>query len=214
MNNLITILKIVQQDAHHFLLQLSNGEEIIVHEDILVRYRLLTGKEIDSNLLLELGIEGEIHKGHTQALNYISYRPRAILEVRQYLIRKQITEERTNNIIDRLLDQGYLNDREFAQKWVANRQLLKPKGKYVLQSELKEKGIASDIIREVLSTIDQASQKEQALEIARKKLRQWSGKDWLEVRPKVMRFLSYKGYEMDIIHKVITKLESEFRDLA
>lgn len=214
MTDLITIIKIIQQDAHHYLLQLSNGEEIMVHEDILVRYRLLSGKEIEPQLLTTLEYEGEVQQGYIKAINYISYRPRSTFEVKQYLLRKQVAEQSIADILNRLTEQRYLDDAQFAQKWIENRQLLKPKGKYALQAELKEKGIAADIIQDALSTLDMDRQMEQAEETARKKMRQIRDKEWKDARLKLMRFLSYKGYEMDIIHQVIAKLESEFHDLA
>lgn len=210
----ITIVKVVQQSAQHFLLKLSNQEEIVVHEDILVRYRLLAGKEIDPSLLQELDVEGEIQRGYANAINYISYRPRSILEVKQYLKRKEISEVYYDEIISRLLKQGYLDDEDFAQKWVANRQLLKPRGKYALRAELREKGISSDIIEHVLSTIDEEEEREQALQIGRKKMRQWKGKPWHKVRPKILRFLTYKGYEIDVILKILPKLETDNDELA
>lgn len=210
----IMIVKVVQQSAQYFLLKLSNQEEIVVHEDILVRYRLLAGKEIDPSMLEELDVEGQIQRGYAIALNYISYRPRSILEVEQYLKRKEILEAYYEEIITRLQHQGYLDDEQFAQKWVANRQLLKPRGKYALRAELREKGILTDIIDNVLSTIDEEDEREQALLVGRKKMRQWKGKPWHEARPKILRFLTYKGYEMDAILKILPKLEAEFDGLA
>lgn len=210
----ITILKVIQQNAHHFLLMLSNGQEVTVHEDILVRYRLLAGKELDPQVLQELDYEGEVQRGYSQAIHYISYRPRATLEVKEYLKRKEIAHVYIEDIIQRLHDKGYLNDAEFAQKWVNNRQLLKPKSKLALRAELSDKGISSEIIQEILSTIDDEVERDQALEIGRKKMRQWRGKEWHEIRPKILRYLTYKGYKMDAILKILPKLEAEFTELA
>ncbi len=210
----ITIVKVVQQNNSYFLLVLSNQEEIIVHEDILVRYRLLAGKEIDPSILQELDTEGEIHQGYANALNFISYRPRSILEVKEYLKRKEVSAEYFEEIIRRLLEKGYLDDALFAQKWVANRQLLKPKGKYALRAELREKGISTEIIDNVLASIDEEDEREQAIQVARKKMRQWRGKTWHEVQPKILRFLTYKGYGMDAIFKILPQLKAEFDELT
>lgn len=210
----IIIEKVIKQRESKYLLLLSNGAEVLVHEDILVRYRLLAGKEIEAQLLQELDYEGEIQHGYSSAINYISYRPRSVFEVKEYLRRKEIAVEYIEDIISRLLDKGYLDDADFAQKWVDNRRRLNPKGKYVLRNELKEKGIAASIINDVLEAIDDEEEQEHALQIARKKLRQFRGKAWQDVRPKIMRFLTYKGFKMDVILKILPKIESELRELA
>lgn len=208
------ITKVRQLGANRYLLEFSNGKQLEVHEDLLVRYRLLKGKEIDQRLLEELNCEEEILRGYRIAINYISYRIRSVFEVRQHLRRKEISEEYIDVIIDRLIENQYLDDVVFAQRWVDDRLRNRPKGKYALFHELKEKGIPSVIIEETLANIDDETEVERAMQLGEKKLRQYKGYDWPKARSKMIRFLTSKGYGMDTIMQILPKLEEQFGDLA
>jgi len=210
----LIILKVVQLTPTTYKLILSNDEELIVHEDILVRYRLLAGRELDAEFQHHLEYETNLHKGINLALHYISFRPRSALEVKRYLVNKAIESEQIPEIIRRLEEQGYIDDLSFAEKWVEERMLLRPKGRYALRAELKEKGIKTEIIEQVLSKLDKKAEKKQALEFGRKKMKQSIDKPWHQVRDKIGRYLANKGYDIELILEILPILEEEFSQLA
>ena len=49
------------------------------------------------------------------ALRYLTVRMRSEYEMRQYLRRKQVSDEEANEIIDYLYSYHYLDDRQFAE---------------------------------------------------------------------------------------------------
>lgn len=210
----LIIIKVVQLTPTTYKLILSNDKELIVHEDILVRYRLLAGRELDSEFQHQLEYETNLHKGINLALHYISFRPRSALEVKRYLVNKAIESEQIPEIIRRLEEQGYIDDLSFAEKWVEERMLLRPKGRYALRAELKEKGIKTEIIEQVLSKLDKKAEKKQALEFGRKKMKQSIDKPWHQVRDKIGRYLANKGYDIELILEILPILEEEFSQLA
>ena len=83
-------------------------------------------------------------------LKYLQYRPRSMKEVRDHLKRKNVTEDQIDLIINRLIEQKFLNDEEFAKMWIRNRTTLRPTGKHLLKLELIQKGIVKDTIDNVL----------------------------------------------------------------
>lgn len=210
----LTIQKVIPQSKGYYRLLLSNGEEVHVHEDLLVKYRLLVGREIETGFLEEIAYEGVVQRGFSQAINYISYRPRSIREVEQYLARKEIDRDFIAVIVERLLEKNYLDDRQFAHLWVENRQRLKPRSKMALRQELQEKGIASDIIAGALGIIEPEAEIEQARQIGQKKMQQWRNIEWQKARPKLIRYLLYKGYDMSVISTILPSLRDEHDPLA
>jgi len=85
------------------------------------------------------------------AYYYLSIRSRSEKEMRDYLSKKKASEEIVEKIIASLKEHKFLNDETFARSFVLNRARLKPKGKALLKIELRQKGIADDIIQTVLS---------------------------------------------------------------
>jgi regulatory protein len=67
------------------------------------------------------------------------------------LKRKKLSDEDINQIVIKLESKGYLNDVDFARRWVESRNQLKPTSRRILSQELKQKGVASEIIDEVTS---------------------------------------------------------------
>jgi regulatory protein len=208
------ILKVVQDSLAYYRLILSSGQELLVHKETLLRFRLLAGKELDEQLLNEIQVEDQLQSGYAKALNYLSYRPRSVYEVKQYLAMKEVSKEAIEQIINRLAEKGYLDDYSFARKWVNDRNRLKPRGINFLKAELRQKGIDDSTIEEVLSEIDKEEEIEKAMQIGRKKMIRLKSQPWHDVRPKIGRYLSQKGFTMDVILEILPILEEEFAELA
>jgi regulatory protein len=86
-------------------------------------------------------------KLYTQALKFLAKRARSTAEVRDNLLKVKAPEEQIQLIINLLTQQKFLDDMQFAQWWIEQRMLLRPKGWYVLEQELRQKGIPDDILK-------------------------------------------------------------------
>lgn len=131
------------------------------------------------------------------ALRLLGYRQRSVNEISLRLIEKDYPEETVNDVIARLKDWGYLNDLRFAEDWIRNRFASKPMGPQRLQFELKQKGIASDIIEAKLAeAFAEVSEFELACSLAESKLKDVS--DW----KKVAGLLHRRGFSYSVITSV------------
>src|SRR4051812_38099109 len=101
-----------------------------------------------------------VEKTLAKALYYLSFRPRSEKEVKDYLLGKNKpqkkdfvspTQETIDIVIKKLKEMKFLNDTEFAKSWVRSRTEYKPKSVGVIKMELKQKGIAPDMIIEALA---------------------------------------------------------------
>ena len=87
------------------------------------------------------------------ALHALAPRARSRAELHQHLLKRGADEESATGVLDSLELQGLLNDLEFAKIWSESRQRQKKLSKRVISSELRQKGVASDIIDEVLAQV-------------------------------------------------------------
>ena len=131
------------------------------------KYRLKKGQEIDEKTLTDIQRSSEIQKCFDSALNYISKSIKTTKQVRIKLIEKGYVKEIVNEVIVKLKEYGYLNDSDFAKKFVATYH--NTKGKRVLYAMLKQKGVNDEDINEALSTVD--DQTENAKKLAEKYLK-------------------------------------------
>jgi len=94
-------------------------------------------------------------------------------------------------IIVRLAEMDYLDDREFARWWVDNRTEFNPRSIRALRQELYEKGVPAEIIVEVLSPLD-----DEALAIAagRKRMHRWQHHSRATFDKKMLSYLHRRGF--------------------
>ncbi|MFH1841099.1 MAG: regulatory protein RecX [Candidatus Shapirobacteria bacterium] len=118
---------------------------------------------------------------------FLSFRPRSEKEVADYLVRKKIP---LGPIIKKLKRLKLLDDREFARWFLEQRASFKPKGKMALKQELYQKGIARELVEELLAEVDEASEARKIME--KKKL----------LPEKMMALLARRGFSWETIKDV------------
>lgn len=136
---------------------------------------------------------------------YLTFRNRSKKEMYEYLQKKNASDEIIDQIIDKLQDQGYINDEKFARAWVLARARSKPKGRTLLVMELRQKGISQDIIEQVLAEESEELPDElaQAISIIARHMEKLDGFPRQAVYQKVGAFLMRRGYNWGIAKKAI-----------
>lgn len=143
-----------------------------------------------------------------RALYFLKFRPRTCHEMRRYLKDKHFSPEAVNETIDRLEAAGYLNDHDFARLWVESRMRGKPRGVPLLWKELREKGIAEEIIQTALSDIDE---KQAAWDAMRPRLHRWGRLEKEEFKKKVYGYLIRRGFQYSLCNDIFEQAWAECR---
>ena len=79
---------------------LENGEEILAHEDLILKYELLRSKEVDAKQLEQIQQENEIYQLYTVALNYLKIKMRSKKEIATYLKQKQMDAKKIEQVLE------------------------------------------------------------------------------------------------------------------
>ena len=85
------------------------------------------------------------------AATFLSVRPRSVTETRRRLRHLGYPHSLVDTVLDRFVEMGYLDDMQFARAWVESRDRARPKGEAALRRELALKGIARQVIDDVLA---------------------------------------------------------------
>ncbi len=86
------------------------------------------------------------------AATFLAVRSRSVEETRRRLVHLGYPPGLCDEVIARLIEMRYLDDRDFARAWVESRDRAKPRGAVALRRELQLKGVPADTIAEVLAT--------------------------------------------------------------
>lgn len=127
-----------------------DGEYLLtVDEDFWFSSGYVSGDEIDDGDLVAFKEAAGSRLAFNSAMFSLDMRDHSEREIRQKLSRKY-DENSVDTAVEKLLDLGLVNDRRYAE--LLTRELFERKryGKNRVRSELYRKGIASDIINEVL----------------------------------------------------------------
>lgn len=160
----------------------------------LINLNIKVGQELTAKDLDSLKDKANTDKIYNMAQDLVLRRPRSYWEITDYLRRKKVESYVAEEIIKTLTDKGYINDYEFATRWVSNRRLLKPISKRKLKAELRAKRVDGDIISKVLSE-DETNDSAVIKEEIEKKRRQSKYQD----DSKLMQYLARQGYSYEDI---------------
>lgn len=162
------------------------------------------GQELDDVSLAALKDKAVIDKAYDRALNLISHRMRSEGELHEYLRRKEYEPAVIQHVIARLQTRGYINDVEFAKRWVENRRLLKHTSKRRLAQELRQKRIADEIISAVLDA-DETDEAVVLRELIERKRKQAKYQD----QTKLMQYLARQGFGYDQIKTALQSFDED-----
>ena len=189
-----------------------NGQyRLSVHEDVLVKHRLMKGAVVNERQLASVLYDEERQKAMHTALRYVGRKARSVLEVKQKLASLSYEESFINSAVDSLLKQGILNDQEFAMKLAEYRFYTQKKGKRWIEQELKQKGIASEHIFEAVSSIHDEMELDQAISLAEKKWHTSKG-SFLDKKRKTLSYLLRRGVPQDIALKAVQTASADDGD--
>lgn len=81
---------------------------------------------------------------------FLAARPRSIRETRTRLRHLGYPHGLVDEVLKRFAEMGYLDDESFARAWVESRDRARPRGETALRRELAKKGVAREVVDDVL----------------------------------------------------------------
>jgi regulatory protein len=150
------------------------------------------------------------------AARFLEARSRSVVEVRRRLTGAGYQRALVDGAIERLLELGVLDDRAFAEAWIASRDRARPRGERVLRQELLQKGIDRPLIDELLEerrTTEDGEAGEPDVEAARRLLERNARSldriaDPRQRRARAYALLARNGFDPDVCRDVAAELVS------
>lgn len=177
------------------------------HESVVVALGLAVGQVFDKDRLVELLKAETKRKAMDSAFRLLSFRDRSITEIRRRLGGNDFPEEIVEEVIEQLIRLDYLDDERFSRSWVKSRTQSKPMGRHRLAYELRTKGVDANSVEEALGQLDEDTEFNLALSIARNKAQKMVSGD-PSFKNRIISFLRRRGFGWDVITRVLDALEN------
>lgn len=204
---MIKISKIEVQKNHKDRVNIFVDDEFYssMYLDTAVKYGIKQDKEIDEDDFKKYLIESEQNIAFSKAFKYMNTALKTKHQMREYLKKKGYDDIIVNNVIEKLEEYNYIDDRSFAESYVNT---YKNKyGKNMLKSKLIGKGVSKQTVELVLEEFESEDSV-----IDKLLLKKISNKPITsELLTKCIRFLSGRGFSYDEINSAIKKYKSKIK---
>lgn len=167
---------------------------------------LRVGQELEESKLEALQAEDAKERALQQALLFLSYRARSEAEIRQNLRKHEIPEAVIDYTLERLRQEGFANDGQFAKAWVENRSTFRPRSRRMLTMELRQKGLGEEAVH---TAVAEVNDEPLAYAAALKRAARYQDLPWQDFRKKLSDFLARRGFPYSVTAATVTRIWNE-----
>ena len=204
--NKITALRISKGRNKKINVSLDGKRAFSLEVDVALKEKLKVGQEISTNQIEAIKKADYQQQCYGAAARLLCYRPRSEHEMRQRLTKLGFDTDTIEGLLNKLKDQGLLNDIDFATFWRDTRQSFSPRSQWLTKMELKQKGISTEIIDQVTNNIND---KDNAYNAAKKKALSLGKTDYQLFRRRLGEYLKRRGFGYNVIMRTIERIWQE-----
>ena len=195
------IISYKKKKSNIYEVTLSNNESVLLYDDIILKYELLTKKEIDNQKLKEIILNNSKYFVYYAMLKYISKKLRTEKELKNKY--KDYDSDAVNYSISRLKEEKYLNNELYIRAYINDVDNLKLIGPLKIKNNLCNLGFNIDEINHYLLTIEDNVWQDKINKIIKKELNSnhsYSGK---VLKMRIQNKISNLGFELNMITKLL-----------
>ena len=117
-----------------------------------------------------------------------------------------VNKNEQQKVLQRLIKERFIDDRRYAETFIREKCNLSAWGRYKIQSALKRKGIASDIIAEALAKLNPSDNKKRLQNKLQTKIKQIKYDTAYQLKTKLIRYALSLGFEMDEVMDCVNEI--------
>ena len=190
-----------------------DNTEIILYEDIILKYDLLLKKDIDVYDLDKIIEENSFYDAYYLSLNYIDIKMRNKKEIINYLTKKEFDNKYIDYAINKLEEEGLLNEKKYVEAYINDKINLSSDGPYKIRNQLLQLNFNENDIDAYLNTIDQDTWNKKLKHIVEKKKSLMKNKSYYMYINKLKNDLYNLGYDSNLIDELLSNIKYESNSL-
>lgn len=203
----VTAIKVQQGRSDRYSVFIDGAYAVSVSATAILDLKILPGQELTRDAHARLQDRAEFDQLYDQALGYVTRRTRSRHELATFLQKKHCPAPLTEQITNRLLQAGLVNDRAYAQAYVHDRRALRPTSRRKIIGELRQKKISQEVITTIVGT-DEVDERTALAKLIQSKRRQSRYQD----DTKLLAYLSRQGFSYHDIKEALSREITDFSD--
>ncbi len=145
-------------------------------------------------------------EGLHKAAAYCSMSEHCLSEVREKLSNWGVESEAQERILKRLLDERFVDESRFAAAFVKDKFRFNQWGRIKIRIMLQQKKVDAHQIEDAMELIDEEEYRDCLFSILSQKRKSLKDKDPQQLKAKLYRFAASRGFESDLIFKLVPKI--------
>ncbi len=206
------IIKFVKQKDNRYKIKFLDNEDIVFYDDLIIKYNLLTHKEIDEEELEKLVEENKYLEAYYRSIKYINKKIRTEKEIKNYLYKLFDDSKIVKETIKRLKEDNYINEEFYIKAYINDKIHLTNDGPYKIKRNLSDLGFDKEMIDDYLNKIDDSIFYDKLVKLVEKRVKLNHHYNASKLREKICYDLSNLGYEKSVIIDVVIEQEIETPD--
>ena len=142
-----------------------------------------------------------------RAASLCSRKEHSSVEVRAKLKAWNVPESWIERILDRLIQEKFVDDKRYASLFVREKFRLNQWGRVKIAHQLRQHGIGEETIQDALQEIDVDAYTQTCATLIRSKSVAIKDKNPFVRKGKILRYVSGKGFETDLIYRILNMNE-------
>ncbi len=202
----ITALRVGMKQGKRVNIFLDGKFAFSLEAEVAAKEGLQVEQVLSADQIEALVKASHFHRCLNAAVHYLSYRLRSEFELRERLRQRSFDSDTQEAVITRLKEQGVVDDMAFTQFWKDNRESFSPRSRWLTKLELRRKGVANDIIDQVVDAIDDD---DSAYRAALSKARSLPHSDYQNFRRRLGEYLKRRGFSYEVINHTVEQMWRE-----
>lgn len=186
---------------------LDNQYAFSVSENTLTQYRLFKDVELTDQQVSQIKQAENKAKAVELATSYLSYQPRTIKEIKDYLKKHEVEAEVADQAVSTLSELGYIDDASFARLFVKNNLHVGKDGPNSVKRKLLQKGVDDNIITDILDETNEDEWNDVGLRLIHSLIHQQGKIAVREIERKAKTKLMSHGFGSDQTSEIIALLD-------
>jgi regulatory protein len=134
---------------------------------------------------------------------YCTYQERSHLEAKNKLFELGLTPNDVDELLTRLIMEGFLNEERFAKAFAGGKFRMKKWGRLRIVNELEARGLTKNCIKAGLKEIEEDDYHKTLQRLLEKKSNEIDEEDQFVKRDKLSKYAIQKGFEPDLVWRII-----------
>ena len=194
-------IKSIKKQKNGFY-KIIGDENIILADDVILKYNILYKKELDNDLVPKLLEENYKYDILNKVIKYISTKIRSRKEINKFLSKYELSMNDQDFIISKLTDLNLLNDIVYAEAYTYDRMNLYHDGPNKIKKDLQLHNISDEIINNEINKIPKDEINSKLTKLICKRINHNTKYAKGELKRKIEHEFINLGYDLSMIDEI------------